>query len=183
MKTTKRILAVALALALGLALLAPAALAAVDPNAPVITRQPVGPHSIRINKTFTLSVQANAPDCAPGTLSYQWFNAINDAPIATGSSVTLTSAFDDGNNVGNKGVYSLCTYYVVVTNTYVDEDGATQSASIQSESVSVTIINSLRAAGLVPFQTGNFLYDIILFPLSLFNYFLFVYNSFMYSFI
>ena len=95
---TKRILAVLITLTLGLALLAPAALAseAVDPNAPIITRQPSVPAIVRIGRTLTLELQAQLPEGAQGELSVVWHgfgsSAINDTIVADGASVTIPTA-------------------------------------------------------------------------------------------
>ena len=70
MKTTKRILATLLALALGLALLAPAALAA-DP--PAFTTHMRGIHVVRSGQTITLEAEAALPAGVKAQLKYQWY--------------------------------------------------------------------------------------------------------------
>jgi len=154
MKATKRILAFAMALALGLALLAPTVSAADDPNAPVITKQPSGPEEILTGRTLTLEVQAQAPAAAPGTISVAWFVVDEDgnlraAPIATRARVAFpttslghylysddTPAEDDIFIPG--GIFK---FYAVVTNTYTDGGGTQQTATITSDTVRVNIIN------------------------------------------
>jgi len=187
MKTTKRILSIALALLLALALLAPMAFAEdeTDPNAPVIDVQPQEIGGVKVGKTFTLTVQARLPEGVDGTLSYQWINAASGTSIATGTSATLTAVFGE-NGIGDDDLenplYSTSYYYVVVTNTY-EEGGVTKTASTQSETVTVTVINTLRGAGLRYFWFGSLLVSALIFPMALGGYLLFVFNSIMYSFI
>ena len=73
MKTTKRILCIALTLVLGLGLLLPATAAEpVDPYAPIITKQPTGPTYAWLGDTFTLEVEAKLPAGIQGELRYNW---------------------------------------------------------------------------------------------------------------
>lgn len=77
MKTTKRMLSIALALVLALGLVVPAMAAeteAANPNAPVITRQPNIPARVRSNGNFVLEVQAELPEGTTSELSFTWFH-------------------------------------------------------------------------------------------------------------
>ena len=95
MKTTKRLLSVLLALALGLALFAPMA-AATDPVITGITPQN---QIARTGKKITLTVEAQLPAGAVGPLTYQWYQwsdgewqAIEGAQA---KSMTVTTAIDE----------------------------------------------------------------------------------------
>jgi hypothetical protein len=178
MALTKRVLSIALALLLGLGLLAPMASAAVDPNAPVITKQPSSSLKyIKTGKSFTLTVQADLLIGAEGTLSYAWYESPGNQLIATGSAARITATASNGS------MFPSSYYYVVITNTYNDENGDQQTASIQSDTVEVGVVNSIMGAGLASFQASNFLNSILLFPLNLFTYMLFVCSSIAYTFI
>ena len=121
MKQSKRILAMALALALGLALFAPGVLAA-DPNAPVITRQPMERTTIRTGQTLRLEVEARLPDGVTGDLSvtwhaYDWPYGIDTGPLATGAVLEykIPVAMLMGSTSHNYH------FYAKITGTYVDQ--------------------------------------------------------------
>jgi len=147
MKHTKRLLCIVLSFVLCAALLAPAAAASDDPNAPVITKQPSGElDMIRVNDTIELSVQAEAPN--GGTLSYAWYDSdwtpdSEEAPIAAGATMSLPITKDLIQKNLRFGYFVFCKFCVVVTNTYVDEDGNTKTAALKSDSSTVVIINNL----------------------------------------
>jgi len=147
MKTTKRILCIVLTLLLGLALLAPAVLAADDPNAPVITAQPKSKIYIFAGKTVTVTVAASLPAGSNGTLSYAWYDydwqpGYLNPPVATGASATIEipATTLDEFNMEYKGANR--TLYAVVTNTYVDGEEL-KTAYAKSNPVNVTGINPI----------------------------------------
>jgi len=180
----KRILSIALALALGLALLIPAmAVEPADPYAPIITRQPgefLSFDMFTSGSKLNLMVDAQLPADVTGTLSYVWYEMSSDEPVATGQAVTITADYiDDG---GIFKVFAFCEYYAIVTNTYIDEDDAEQTASVQSDAVSITILNRL-GAGLASIWFGNFFVSLLIFPLSMFNTVGFIFDYFLVSLI
>ena len=176
MKQTKRILSAALALVLAFALLVPAG-AAIDPNAPVITALPNSPISVKIGKSFTLTAQARLPAGAEGTLSYAWYEFLGNRLVATGPSATITA------EASINGMKVEKYYYVVVTNTYEDENGVQQTASVESGTTAVLIINSIIGAGLSPILTDNPLRTILFFPANLLTYMMFLFSSIAYTFV
>ena len=179
MKHTKRLLCIALSLVLCAALLVPATAASDDPNAPVITQQPVGNDIIRLNDTLELSVQAHAPN--GGTLSYAWYAAegasnLEEKLVVTGSTMRIPITKDLIQKYLRFGYFVFCEFYVVVTNTYVDEDGNTKTASIKSDSLTVVIISNFGEGMLdllsLPVRnwgsnTATWLMNVILFPFLL----------------
>ena len=73
MKITKRVLAILLALALGLALLAPAAFAE-DAKPPVFTKvMAAGLKELRAGETIVLEAGAKLPNGVDAELKYQWY--------------------------------------------------------------------------------------------------------------
>jgi len=149
MKATKRILSLLLALALGLALIAPAlcvpAFADNDPAyAPIITKQPKNPLIPLAKSTIQLDVSANLPDGVDGILSYAWYNCdwqpgVTAEPI--GADAKLSFYTDTGSKNKLNSSFTLC---VVVTNTYTDENGDAQTASAKSELITFTTMFRLR---------------------------------------
>ena len=143
MKTTKRILSIALALALGLAVLAPMASATeIDPNAPIITQQPRAPIYLFASKTLNLEVAAVLPEGNSGTLSYAWYDydwqpGDETSPIATNPKLTISPIFDPD---GDSSVSQKLVFYAVATNTYIDSEGVTETAFMKSQPVKVTLI-------------------------------------------
>jgi len=127
MKTTKHVLGILLALALGLGLFAPMAMA--ESDAPVIvslTPDPANKLNLSTTKKQTLRVQAACPPAFNGTLEYQWYEGEvdkfgkmqNTRPVAgaTGPSLTVSCLAKDIDAipfVANKG------YYAVITNHYI----------------------------------------------------------------
>ena len=71
MKQTKRILAILLALALGLALMVPAG--AADMDAPIFTKRMPLAIVARAGKSVALEVQARVPSGVTAELKYQWY--------------------------------------------------------------------------------------------------------------
>jgi len=152
MKTTKRILAIALALVLGLALFAPVASAADDPNAPIITKQPTksnGTFYLQAGKALQLDVEATPPEGSQGTLSYAWYDynwqqGDTAPPVATGASVTIPTSedmvlkvFEESGRISSSS--AIFIYCVVVTNTWLDDEQVPQSTSRRSDIVSVKL--------------------------------------------
>jgi len=146
MKTTKRILAIALALALGLALFAPMASAAVDPNAPIITKQPKLFTIKRAGQDIVLEVEASLPEGSDGVLSYAWYDydwqeeGKIRPPVATGAKLQITDQD-----------YAWTNYWLVAINTYTDDDGATQTAYTQSMGSIVIDINGTNWWNIIPY--------------------------------
>ena len=151
MITTKRVLSIALALLLGLAVLAPMASAAGDPNAPIITMQPKAEKTtVQVGKELKLEAQAQLPDGAKGTLSYAWY-AYEDwtdptaRPIATGAKITIPVT---QKMIGDPSILAIAgNYYVVVTNTYKNNQGKTQKAYSKSDDVFITLFSGY---GVIP---------------------------------
>lgn len=142
MAQTKRVLSILLALSLGMALLVPAfATDEPDPNAPVITKQPMTRKIvIREGKDIKLEVEARLPDGVEGMLSYAWYDynwQLGDTtePVAIGAKTTLRA-------VPPEDEESHFPYCVVVTNTYRDSGGNEKTASKKSDSMDVFVMFS-----------------------------------------
>ena len=179
MKHTKRLLCILLGLVLCTALLVPSAAASNDPNAPVITQQPVKIESVHLNETLELSVQAYAEN--GGTLSYAWYDIdwtpdSKEKPIATGATMRLPITKGLIQDYFRVGYIVSAEFCVVVTNTYVDENGSTKTASVKSDPVDIIIVNSLGRGMLdflsFPVQTmgskfKSWVINIIMFPFLL----------------
>jgi len=101
MKTTIRILAVLLALALGLALFASAAMAA-EQRAALFTKRLPASTMTRSGRTITLAPVAKLPEGVNAQLKYQWYTKDwNDGggkwvPVAGATGPALTLCFDVG---------------------------------------------------------------------------------------
>ena len=139
MKNLKRILCVGLccALALGMGVLAAAADNPYDdPYAPIITKQPKATQYICAGKDITLEVQARLPDGVEGTLSYAWYDATAPySPISTDAKFVLTISKNE--SLGSKIIY------VVVTNTYNNDEGEERKASTTSSTIEISIAPTL----------------------------------------
>ena len=158
MKTTKRVLSIALALLLGLAVLAPMASAADDPNAPVITKQPCNPYNrsatlfLQAGNAFHLEVEAALPEGSQGTLSYAWYDynwqpGDTSPPVATGASVDIHTTEDTVIAGGVRLSFAtIIDYCVVATNTWLDDEQVQQSASRRSDIVQVRLFLDYGAA-------------------------------------
>jgi len=153
MKITKRLLSIALALVLGLGLLVPAfAAAEIDPNAPIILRQPNEAAFLFIGDTLRLTVEARLPQGSEGTLSFAWYYyepEFDEEPKAIGAGQNLTLAITHDFFYGDatpeeRAMYAgkIYHFYVVVTNDFTDEDGQLQSVPVQSESAEVVCAGS-----------------------------------------
>ncbi|MCL2508320.1 MAG: hypothetical protein FWF05_04005 [Oscillospiraceae bacterium] len=131
MKAMKRVLCVTLTLVLGLGLLVPASAADADPT-PIITVAPNFPNAAYAGDTLILGVEAVLPEGIEGELSYAWYSWPYHIlePIATGPELELliTNEMLEG--------YSRPTMKitVVVTNTYIDENGKEQTAEARLSS-------------------------------------------------
>ena len=147
MKITKRVLSILLA-ALLILPLGLSAFAADDPNAPVITLQPQDalkyPYS-QVGRDIKLQVKAQSPTLT-GTLSYAWYDYAweegdTEPPIATGASVSIPATKDMLEDPSTGAVSGTAikeiSFWVVVTNTYTDSDGAEQTAWEISEPVTI----------------------------------------------
>ena len=120
MKPTKRLLAILLAVLLGLAVLAPMASAAGDPAyAPIITKQPKEQVTIFTGKDLVLEVEAKLPDGAPGTLSYEWYRD-DYGVVGTNAKLVYPVKDDRTDNYYGMKYYFSRPFYAVVTNTYTD---------------------------------------------------------------
>jgi len=133
MKLTKRILCIALTLALGLAALAlPAAADSPDPYAPIITKAPDFPDAIDEGNTLILEIEAELPDGVEGELSYFWYwniyewnSYVPGPPRATGPRLELLITDQTYYIKNNRYVIEI---NVLVTNTYTDGSGVEQTA-------------------------------------------------------
>ena len=136
MALTKRFLSLALALALGLALIIPTFAAdEADPYAPIITKQPSGPLAMQTGNSLNLEVAATLAEGSSGTLSYAWYDydwqpGDEAEPVAIGANVTIPIALGDT----SFGI-NFFTYTAVVTNTYEDEGGELQTLSVVSDPI------------------------------------------------
>jgi len=142
MAQTKRLLSIALALLLGLAVFAPGVSAA-DPNAPIITKQPKAVVYMFAGNTLNLEIAATLPAGSNGTLSIEWYDD-DWQLIATGANVKIDMPVADVNLLAdtNAAVQDL-TYFAVVTNTYEDSEGQTQTVSLESNHTEVTLIQPI----------------------------------------
>ena len=137
MKQSKRILAILLALALGLALMVPAGAAVYGDYPPVITKNWNIPWSNHPGDIVTLEVEARSPN--GGELSYAWYSPNNTPitiplipPIATGPKLELLLTEE---MVEAKSVYIT----LVIFNTYTDENSDEQSSYlVQSNTFTVS---------------------------------------------
>jgi len=129
MMQTKRILAIVLALALGLAVMVPAFAAEPvygGPYAPIITMQPDVLDRVTVGDTLIVEIEAVLPDGVTGELSYNWqwgmFPILQYPyePIATGPKLELT--------VDRDTVVHAFYVCVAVLNTYIDENSEEQIA-------------------------------------------------------
>jgi len=130
MKTAKRILSIALALALGLLALVPATALSIeenDPNAPVVTTAWLE-YRVLHGETFDGIILAQLPEGVDGQLSAAWYFGdvlLGSAPVAGGSArITMTATPDMPPETWLRAV---------VTNTYTDGDGREQTASAALE--------------------------------------------------
>jgi len=182
MKTTKRVLAVLLALALGLALFAPMAMAA-DPVITGVTPQnPVA----RTGKSITLTVEAQPPQGAETPLAYQWYQWVDDdwqaIAGATTKNLAVTATLEEfitgysGMTLDNM-LFGLSKQYQVIVS--CGEGQASQDASavffpgfFDNYSGTLQVIRELAMDlfGLSDISDSalNFA-SILVFPLMLFN--------------
>jgi len=175
MKTAKRFLSILLALALGIALLAPAAAAEPDPHMPVIiveiprvvTTWAGGAFS------FTMYAQTAEEDVA---LTYEWYE--NGVFLTSGQDILVP--FDlQGSIVSGE----QREYYCIVTSYWDDGQAGPMSLSAQSDTITVTfratildqarlLFRSLPGSGQTFFDSAfsnarGLLYVIFVGPLSL----------------
>jgi len=137
MKHLKRLLCAVLCLALCCAMgVFAVAEDEVDPYAPVITKQPKEFSSVRAGKSTTLEVQACLPDGVDGMLSYAWYEKMDPTqPLSTSANAEISTLPED---LGTS--YADNKYYcVVVTNTFIDEEGQERTASATSKTARVFI--------------------------------------------
>jgi len=143
--------------------------AAGDPAyVPVITKQPKPEVTAFTNKDLILEVEAKLPEGVEGTLSYAWYaEAWNGGLVGTDAKLVYRSG----------SIYYRTSYFQVeVTNTYLDEDGQEQTASVTSESCVVTFIEPLGYTLLIwalnpfvaiPYEFLHNPANLILFPIML----------------
>jgi len=149
MKRTKRILSLLLALALGLALLIPAAAADdIDPYAPIITKQPARSVYRLTDQELKLEIEATLPEgCDSLSIAwydYDWQPGDTMPPVATGASVLIPIDPGDVNIMDNWNIlFRTINYYAVVTSTYTDSDGQEQTVSVKSDAAEVTVLLAL----------------------------------------
>jgi len=152
MALTKRFFSIALALLLGLAVFVPAFAAdEADPNAPIITKQPTEEFYVKAGKDIILEVSASLPLENNGTLSFAWYNydwqpGSTTPPVSTAARAVIPTSeemipFDDALHARK---YSAdFTYCAVITNTYIDAEGQTQTASVKSDPVTVDMFRDV----------------------------------------
>ena len=147
----KRILSIALALVLALGLFVPAMAveAEVNPNAPIITRQPVAPSIMLSGNNLVLEIQAALPEGADGDISVAWYMATiaieldsgwQSELVGTGIRIEIPASAFVSYFISSDIPMGNFVVYAVVTNTFLDEDEQTQTASIKSNEVSVTVM-------------------------------------------
>jgi len=154
MKTTKRLLSIALALLLGLAVLAPMASAADDPAyAPIITVQPKSQVTMFTGNDLVLEVEAELPEGIEGTLSYEWYcysSRSGTTKVGTDAKLVLP--------ITKNMLYDITQLeyriYAMVTNTYNDDEGQNQTASTKSNSCTATV--GLRLGDFIVSYLGVF---------------------------
>ena len=131
MKTTKRVLSVVLVLMLALGISAPAAAqeAEVNPMAPVITREPNWPSSVRVGQTIVLDIEAELPPGVEGELSIQW---ILPGYSSNEPQIQWRAEWRD------LLAHHQLSMSVFVTNTWVDEHDQERTSSVRlTESLNV----------------------------------------------
>jgi len=167
MKTTKRVLSILLAILLGLALLAPMASAAGDPAyAPIITKQPKASVTVLTTKDLVLEVEAKLPDGVQGTLSYEWYR---DGRKVDGNGAKLV--YRSGGIASHDS-----RFWAVITNTYIDDEGQEQTASLTSDTCTVSFKSSLGVMLLalflgplvaIPMELLHNPFNLIFFPITI----------------
>ena len=158
MTLTKRILCIALTLALGLALFAPGVSAADDPNAPVITQPlPTAQVYTRVGLNLRLNVRAQLPEGVEGTLSYAWWyeesgrdNTWTQIASATDENLVMKMTMDMLFTDQKRVINHERVFRVVVTNTYIDEAGNEQTASATSETTVTLLFGVIEFFALLP---------------------------------
>jgi hypothetical protein len=168
MKTTKRVLGIVLALALTLSLALPAG--AVDtphPMAPVITKDLSTEISLlKCGEFRTLAVEAVLPNNAEGQLEYQWYmeisatTAFKETVLLEGETrptLTVSLTLDDYKALGAGTLLTHRTYWVEITNRYV-EDGEEKTAAVTSQAQRVSCRLSIGDFFQYFFWTGGQLF-------------------------
>jgi hypothetical protein len=131
MKTTKRVLSVLLALALGVALVVSAGAIWIlnAPYAPIITLLPQMPDIINVGDKLILEVEAELPEGVDGELSYAWYKHFDppahNNPISTESKLELTVTSNMLTRIGSSYYFPLT---VVAINTYTNENNEVRFA-------------------------------------------------------
>jgi len=141
MKQSKRILAIALALALGLAVFA-TGVAADDPYVPPITKQPKPIALVFTGKELKLELEM-APLSEGWTISIAWYEVGEDEPVATGAKASIPINNDSSVLDDLKNAIKTVSYYAVVTCTYTDGGGSSMTYSKISESTKVYVMPSI----------------------------------------
>ena len=160
MKTTKRILSIALALVLALVLFVPALAQENDTppeidRRPIITREPAPPASVRVGDVLRLSIEAELPEGDDGELRYEWFVGERTSPESR-EPVLEVGAFRP--MADDRPVISV---RVVVTNRWTDDEGRHQRASVERE-----MEVELRPAGFL-YMVEQLLTPIVTIPLTI----------------
>jgi len=145
MKTAKRVLSIALALLLGVGLLVPGVSAAADPNAPVITKVPEFPASVRLGERFVVEIEAALPDGVNGIITYAWYLSGATLPntlLGTGPRLEQQITPDIASATGYVRIR------VVVTNTWID-GGIERSASVEHISENIARESHWLVTGII----------------------------------
>jgi len=130
MKSTKRILAALMILVLALTLSVPVfadsddGLPEID-RRPIITHEPAPPSKLRAGETLRVSIEAELPEGDDGQLSYAWFFRGETSPSATRPALEM--------ELTRYHFEASVPIRVVVTNTWTDDAGRRQTASVERE--------------------------------------------------
>jgi len=158
--------------------------AAGDPvYAPIITKQPKAQVTIFTGNDLILEVEAKLPDGVEGELSYQW-GSHRLGLVGTDAKLIYPITWYTTSNYSGMPYHFQDDFHVVVTDTYIDEDGEVQTVSVKSNACRVTIVKDLggflrwwlNGVTFIPFDIlmhvqilfglPLYLYDIIIKPIS-----------------
>ena len=166
MKVIKRFLGIALAFVLALGLFVPAVAVEAgetNPMAPIITHQPNAGLRIiaaRVGSDITLRVRAALPEGVEGELSFAWFQYGYDEPFATGAQATIEFSMEL-----REVHFGLLSFYVVVTNTYLDDEGQEQTVSVTSQTTDVAYFHTIPSYISNQWNVHRLLFGWLFFPL------------------
>ena len=142
----KRILAILLALLLGLGLFVHAAAAIIDYR-PIITQQPSSYVVLFSGNRLNLEVKAKLP-VSGGKLSYAWYDyswqpGDTKAPVGTKAKLSIITSHNGNIAEDPDSIHQKINYYAVITNTYTNSNGELQTAYVKSNPVEIRILAPL----------------------------------------